>query len=167
MEGLLGGMALLLGMSAFLSFIKTQLSILLPIGIALRAFPFSRPAGGALIAVFLGFYVFFPFLWIFDKQIYSDVSPTISPITSSIANALGLGSNCNECPMCCTTNTPDWGGNMFMNIVSSLTYPSVYYLFIFVLLLPLFDLIMVLILINELAKIFGSEIDISGLSGLI
>jgi len=167
MEAILGGMGLMLGMSAFLLFIKTQLAIILPIGLALRAFPLSRPAGGALIAVFIGFYVFFPFLWVFNQQIYSDIRPTISPLLSSIGNALSLGNNCNECPMCCTTNTPNWSGNMFMNMISNLTYPTIYYLFIFVLLLPMFNLIMVLILINELAKIFGSEIDISGLSGLI
>ncbi|MCX6776154.1 MAG: hypothetical protein NT130_04890 [Candidatus Micrarchaeota archaeon] len=167
MEAILGGMALMLGMSAFILFIKYQLSILLPIGMVLRAFPFSRSAGGALIAIFLGFYVFFPFLWVFDSYIYADISPTVLPLYNGVLNVLGIGSSCNECPMCCAANTPDFGGNMFLNIIMNLSYPAIYYLFIFVFLLPLFNLIMVLILINELAKIFGSEIDISGLSGLI
>jgi len=167
MQAVLGGMALMLAMDAFISFIQTQLSIILPIGIALRAFSFSRPAGGALIAVFLGFYVLFPFLWVFDSYIYTDVSQNIIAYNPMMSAQL-LGSNCAQCPMCCTTNTPDFSGNLFVSIINLLAYPAIFTLFIFVLLLPLFNLIVVLIFINELAKIFGStEIDISGLSGLI
>lgn len=169
MEGVLGGMALMAGMSAFVSFIQYQLSIILPIGIALRAFPFSRAAGGALIAVFLGFYVFFPFLWVFDNYIYLDVKQDMRQSSSenTLMNAQLLGTNCQECPMCCSTNTSGWSTDIFMSIISYLFYPIIYYIFIFVLLLPLFNLIIVLVLINELSKIFGSEIDISGLGGLI
>jgi hypothetical protein len=176
MEAILGGLGLTLGQGVFLSFIKTQLSILLPIGIALRAFPFSRPAGGAMIAVFLGFYIFYPFLWVFDNAIYNE---TILPLATAgvirslggawnnVLNALGIGSSCTENTMSCTTNTPDFGGNMMLALVNAIAYPVILYLFIFVVFLPMFNLIVVLILINELAKIFGAEIDLGGLSGLI
>ncbi|MCX6776863.1 MAG: hypothetical protein NTY73_02765 [Candidatus Micrarchaeota archaeon] len=168
-EATLGAMALLFGMSAFISFIQYQLSIILPIGMVLRAFPFSRSAGGALIAVFLGFYVFYPFFWVFDSYIYSDVTAAMYafPLANTATTALGIGSECIQCPMCCVANVPDLSGNMFLSIIMNLTYPVIYYIFILALLLPIFNLIMVLILINELAKIFGSEIDITGLSGLI
>lgn len=169
MEAVLGGIGLLLGQSSFLSFIKTQFQILLPIGIALRAFPFSRPAGGAIIAVFLGFYIFYPFLWVFNRAIYEE---TILPLTltggfRNFMNAVGLGSSCRDDPMSCTTNTPDFSGNMFLSLIKFVAYPIILYLFIFVVFLPMFNLIVVLVLINELAKIFGAEIDLGGLSGLI
>ncbi|MEM3555921.1 MAG: hypothetical protein QXF56_04355 [Candidatus Micrarchaeia archaeon] len=169
MEAVLGGIGLLLGQGSFLTFIKTQFQILLPIGIALRAFPFSRPAGGAIIAVFLGFYIFYPFLWVFDKAIYDE---TIKPLAlvggaRNFANALGLGSSCRDDPMSCTTNTPDFGGNMFLSLIKFVAYPAILYLFIFVIFMPMFNLIVTLVLINELAKIFGAEIDLGGLSGLI
>ena len=169
MEAILGGMGLMLGQISFLLFIKNQLSLLLPIGIALRAFPFSRPAGGAMIAVFLGFYVFYPFLWVFNKAMYDE---TILPLTiaggiRNLTNAFGVGTSCTENPMLCATNTPDFGGNMILTLINSIAYPVILHLFIFVVFLPLFNLIVVLVLINELAKIFGGEIDIGGLSGLI
>jgi hypothetical protein len=176
MEAILGGMGLMLGQSAFLSFIKTQLSILLPIGLALRAFPFSRPAGGAMMAVFLGFYVFYPFLWVFNSAIYDETIlqlTLIGPLRNvgnagnQILNALGVGSSCNENPMSCSTNTPDFGGNIMLALINSIAYPTILYLFIFVVFLPMFNLIVVLVLVNELAKIFGGEIDLGGLSGLI
>jgi len=167
MEAILGGMGLMLGMSAFLLFIKTQLPIILPIGLALRAFPWSRPAGGALIAVFIGFYVFFPFLWVFDRQIYLEVSPSTNLLISAMSSSLGSVGTCLLNLIACFSNTSNWGAGTLLTMINSVAYPSIYYMFIFVLLLPMFNLIMVLILINELAKIFGSEIDISGLSGLI
>lgn len=176
MEAILGGMGIMLGQSAFLSFIKTQLSILLPIGLALRAFPFSRPAGGAMMAVFLGFYVFYPFLWVFNSAIYDETIlqlTLIGPLRNvgnagnQILNALGVGSSCNENPMSCSTNTPDFGGNIMLALINSIAYPTILYLFIFVVFLPMFNLIVVLVLVNELAKIFGGEIDLGGLGGLI
>lgn len=168
-EAVLGGAGLLLGQLSFLSFIQTQLQILLPMGIALRAFPFSRPAGGAIIAVFLGFYVFYPFLWVFDKAIYDETKQAIITAGSArnFLNAIGLGSSCEDNPASCTTNTPDFGGNMFLSFVNFVAYPVILYLFVFVIFMPMFNLIVVLVLINELAKIFGAEIDIGGLSGLI
>lgn len=167
MEAILGGMAVMLGQYAFLSFIHTQLSIIVPIGIALRAFPFSRAAGGALIAVFLGFYVFYPFLWAFDSAIYSEVSNPkyINPNFSS--NAAGLGAACTADPMKCTTNTPDIGANILLSFIQNLGYAAVYYLFVFAFLLSFFNLATVLVITDELAEVFGSDIDLGGLSGLI
>jgi len=169
MEATLGGIGLLLGQGSFLSFIKTQFQILLPIGIALRAFPFSRSAGGAIIAVFLGFYVFYPFLWVFDKALY-DETRILTMLTGpgrNLLNAFGLGAECVTNPMSCVTNIWSVIGNMFLTAVHAIAYPIILYLFVYVIFLPMFNLIVVLVLINELAKIFGAEIDLGGLSGLI
>jgi hypothetical protein len=167
MEGILGGMGIMIGQGTFLMFIHKQFLILLPVGIALRAFPFSRSAGGALIAVFIGFYIFYPFLWVFDSQVYREISNLnyINPNLS--ANAQGLGSACAQDTVKCTTNTPDFGSNMILALIKDVGYNAVYYLFVFVFIMSLFNLLTVLVLTNELAKIFGAEIDLGGLSGLI
>lgn len=163
MEAILGGMAIMLGQSAFLSFIKTQLSIILPIGIALRSFPVTRYAGGALIAIFLGFYVFYPFLWVFDNAIYNEIS-IIPPIS---INAPGAVAACITNPFACVTTSLDIGLNVILWLINTILYITVYDLFIFVFLMSFFNLATVLVLTDELAKIFGSEIDLGGLSGLI
>lgn len=167
MEAILTGMSIMLGQGTFLLFIRAQLSIIFPIGIALRSFPFTRPAGGALIAVFFGFYIFYPFLWVFDNAIYNEISSVnyINPGFS--ANAEGLGSACTADVVQCTTNTPDIGLNIILSIINTLGYKAIYYLFVFAFIMSLFNLLTVLVLTNELAKVFGSEIDLGGLSGLI
>ncbi|NYZ75745.1 hypothetical protein H0N98_00660 [Candidatus Micrarchaeota archaeon] len=168
MEAILTGMAILFGQLTFLIFIQNRLSILFPIGIALRAFPFSRQAGGALIATFLGFYVFYPFLWVFDRAIYNEVSVfSLTSINAGLPNSAGIGSACTDNTAQCTTNTPDIGLNIILWIVSAIAYPVIYYLFVFVVIMSIFNLLTTLVLINELAKLLGSEIDLGGLSGLI
>ena len=53
-----------------LCFIKQQmLTILLPVGVMLRTFPFSRSAGGALIAICIGLYFVYPAMLTVDQRI--------------------------------------------------------------------------------------------------
>ena len=179
MEAILTGMAIMIGQKTFLLFIHNRLTMLFPIGIALRAFPFTRAAGGALIAIFLGFYIFYPFMWVFDSAVYNEISSAgyIHPNFSD--NGAGLGAACTSDTVSCTTNTQDIGGNIIFSLLfgsmvqgvstgtNALGYTAVYYLFIFVVIMSIFNLLTTLVLTNELAKILGSEIDLGGLSGII
>ncbi|NYZ78993.1 hypothetical protein H0N99_02495 [Candidatus Micrarchaeota archaeon] len=169
MEGILGGMAIMLGQSAFLSFIHDKLIIVLPIGIALRSFPWSRSAGGALIAIFLGFYIFYPFMWVFNSALYDETILQVSTMGSTpfLGSAIGGGISCASNPITCFTNTPDIGLNIILALINYLEYVVVLHLVVFVFMLSLFNLLTVLVLVNELAKILGSEIDVGGLQGLI
>jgi len=59
---------------AVLEFIGTQIPILFPIGCVLRAFPWTRGAGAALIALVVGLYVVYPLLvvvgsWMVDRDL--------------------------------------------------------------------------------------------------
>lgn len=47
-------------------------SFLLPLGVALRAFTFTRGAGGALIAIAVGFYIVLPITYLFQEEITAD-----------------------------------------------------------------------------------------------
>jgi len=58
-------LALNQGQIIFLDFIqRTLMPIFLPIGILLRTFPFTRSAGGALIAIAIGFYLVWPLTYV-------------------------------------------------------------------------------------------------------
>jgi hypothetical protein len=50
----------LIGMMFFLGFVFSFFPIFLYLGILLRTLPWTRPAGGAFLGVFIGFYIFFP-----------------------------------------------------------------------------------------------------------
>jgi len=62
---------------AMVQYIRTNfLSVLLPLGIVLRAFPFTRGAGGLIIAMVLGFYFVFPLLFtLSDLSLNTQLTP--------------------------------------------------------------------------------------------
>ncbi len=67
------------GIIFFLAMIYYLFPLLLYLGLFLRAFPWTRPAGGALVALFISFYIFFPaIVFPFSAFTSSSVIPTIS-----------------------------------------------------------------------------------------
>jgi hypothetical protein len=54
-------------------------SILLPIGLLLRVFPFSRDAGAFLIAIAFGLYIVFPLLYVVSAQVMQQMPEEHSP----------------------------------------------------------------------------------------
>jgi hypothetical protein len=91
-------------------FVKNNmLAFFLPVGVLLRAFPFTRGIGAFFIALAIGFYFIFPLLYVitdpgFVKPVYKPQSgvsqgtplcfPTLSSVSYSIyAPALGTGSS--------------------------------------------------------------------------
>jgi hypothetical protein len=169
MEGILGGMSIMLGQLSFVSFIQDKLIVLLPIGVALRSFPWSRSAGGAIVAIFIGFYIFYPFLWTFNSMLYNETIQQLSTAGSVplLGSAVGGETGCATNVMTCFTNTPNIGLDVILALINYLEYVVVLDLVVFVFMLSLFNLLTVLVLTNELAKILGSEIDLQGLQGLI
>lgn len=65
-------------------------SLVLPLGIALRSFTITRSAGGALIAIAVGFYIVFPLAYIFTGEI--------------------VGAHCKESDCGRYSSGPDWTG---------------------------------------------------------
>lgn len=62
-------LASIIGQQVFLKFVRdTMMPIFLPVGILLRTFPFTRSAGGALIAIAVGFYVVWPLTYIMSFE---------------------------------------------------------------------------------------------------
>ncbi|MEM3791322.1 MAG: hypothetical protein QXL16_01160 [Candidatus Micrarchaeaceae archaeon] len=75
------------GLILMFFFIEGFMPILFLIGIALRAFPFSRAAGGAMISMFLSFYVifpaiFYPFISNLEVSQYSSNPGSSAPVVS-------------------------------------------------------------------------------------
>ncbi len=57
-----GMIALTFGMDSFLSLVYGLFPLFLYVGIALRTIPWTRPAGGSFLALFVGFFIFFPLM---------------------------------------------------------------------------------------------------------
>ncbi|MBU0586189.1 hypothetical protein KJ780_01625, partial [Candidatus Micrarchaeota archaeon] len=78
---------LLIGLNAYISAIDyveaNMLRMFLPIGIVLRAIPFTRNIGSFFIALAIGFYVIFPLLFVITDPGYFKTDVTYVDITST------------------------------------------------------------------------------------
>ncbi len=145
-----------------------SINLLLPIGIILRTFYFSRRLGGTIIAISIGFFCIFPLTYLLNAQlVYSYSSNTsllnsflqsTSQLKTSIINQTPTTSNSISQQFITTidtavTNFSNYFWNMINNIINELALMIVEIFF-----LPLLSLILTIASIRELAKILGSEI---------
>jgi hypothetical protein len=71
---------------------ETAFSIVMPVGIFLRAFPITRDAGTMLMALSFSLYTLYPYIYVFSLDVYAnEIQPyiTYSALSQSIYN-LGL-----------------------------------------------------------------------------
>lgn len=78
---------LLIGINAYLGAVhylsSTMLSMFLPIGIVLRAIPFTRGIGAFFMAVAIGFYIIFPILFVITDPSFVKVPVAYKDITDT------------------------------------------------------------------------------------
>jgi len=145
-----------------------SISILLPIGIILRTFYFTRRLGGTIIAISIGFFCIFPLTYLLNAQlIYSYSSDTFllnnllqntSQLKSNVLNQTSLTSNSIPLQFITTLNTNitnflNYFWNKINKIISELALIIIEIFF-----LPVLSLILTMVSIREFAKILGTEI---------
>lgn len=147
--GIGAGMGMFWAQIFVLSFIRIKLITMLPIGIALRAFPYTRGAGAAIIALVVGLYVVYPLMVVLESRLVYDS-----------LDAMG---------------EPDPTGNlaeklMDLNIFEALggiIDRIIYIVLIAGVFLPLFNLTVTFAFMKDLARLMGGEIDVSSLAKLL
>lgn len=87
-----------------LTFIEINVPmVILPLGIAMRAFPFSRKAGSTIIAFSFCAYFIYPLSILVNERIYDSVSHTkCDPVQN--ANQKEDGGSCTVDAQCCSAN---------------------------------------------------------------
>ncbi len=137
------------------------LSVLLPMGIFFRSFKFSRAAGGALIAVSIGFYLIFPACVLFGDMLVR----TISCSTCQYAY-LAQPPDAISVPRC---NPFDPSDSTMMGFFSSVMKdnhfyePILFHVIIRCVLMTIFSILVTLTAIRSMAQYLGAEIEVSGL----
>ncbi len=147
----------------------TAVPVLLPVGIVLRTFYFTRRLGGAIMAVAIGLFAVFPLTYLLDAQLASGYSNMINQngINSLIANSTQVKQALSTESM--QSNTISLG---FLNPVLGVLEPIVNeienaieklldyiaLLIVEVFFLPTFSLILTIISIREFARILGTEV---------
>ena len=179
---LVANIFVIMAQAALLKFIAiAAVPAILPVGLILRTFYFTRKLGGTLIAIAIGFFAIFPMTYVLDAQLmyaYSSGSAAadFSAATSAINNATGTAQSISSSAFSAskllsttsynTITTNPFSGVLtlvsgfsgaFSNVVTQFEN-VVTFLIIQVFILPTFSLILTVISVRELARILGSEI---------
>jgi hypothetical protein len=137
-------------------------TILLPLGLIFRAFPFTRPAGGALISIAFGFTIMLPIAYLVTEDIALHLygpggRPSGDTLAGQITQIAFSVSSADEMQTFFTNGFAE--GGVLRQMAK--------FLVIEVTLLPLMAYLMVLNITRNLAEIFGAHIDFSTLVRMI
>jgi hypothetical protein len=141
--------------------------VLLPIGIFMRSFQFTRGAGGLLIAIAFAFYFIFPFAVIMTKGMVDMVGmpdsnfPNISAPTQDYdMGGWEVEGDCNPFDM-----KPKYTIQQVDNVLKDdFVDPLLFHFFIGGLFTSMLNILVTLSAVRGLASIFGAEVDISALA---
>ncbi len=140
-------------------------AVLLPLGILLRSFPFTRSAGGAMIAIAIGFTIFLPIIYLLVQDIaknYLDVTGCSSINIRDISfGSLDLGFTSSF------QAVEQIIGRLFNTGPGGVMGCILFKLVVEASILPFFGFLIVLNIIRYTAEIFGANVDFSTLVRLI
>ncbi len=169
---LISNFVLLLNMlKAFLLFAKGSLmSVFMPIGIALRAFPATKRVGGAFIAVAVSFYLVLPLLLCIDIQIVSSQTQLLDEAGVQLqgfraqheGNLEILTSPENHSSEILALSEQLSDEFLFGSVEGTydLLSDSLIQLIVWLIILPIFDVLLAVLLAREMARWFGTEIEL-------
>lgn len=157
--------------SIILQFIATTaLTVLMPIGIVLRSFYFTRRLGGAILAITIALFTILPMSYLLDAQLmynysngqYNSMSSITSLANSLQGNVNGVVTN-NNISKTALLSVENSISNFMQNAESTMTsiWIAISTIIVEAFFLPIFSLILTIISARELARIMGSEISFS------
>ncbi len=145
----------------------TSITILLPIGIVLRTFYFTRKLGGAIIALSIGLFCVFPLTYLLNAQlIFSYTSGTgltklaqsTSQLKNSIITSAGSATNSTSQGFVSSVDHAISGFSSYFWVEVNSIISEIALIIVEVFFLPALSVMLTIISIREMAKILGSEI---------
>lgn len=144
----------------------TATTVLLPIGIVLRTFYFTRRLGGAIIAITIALFAVLPLTYVLDAQLVSTYSQSsTAALNSMLANATSTksqvtGSLSQNMTSGILTGIANSVSSLFVQIEADISAfaSAVAMLVVEAFFLPVFSIILTAISARELARVLGSEI---------
>ncbi|MCX6778238.1 MAG: hypothetical protein NT157_05140, partial [Candidatus Micrarchaeota archaeon] len=137
-----------------------------PVGMVLGAFPFSRGAGGTLMALAVGLYLIFPLTYLVNEEITYEYCSTHNGCN------VELGAVISGSARDIANDMLKEGGNKSVRLMQLLSYdgplgPVIYLSTFSAGIMPIFSLLVTLTLVKGLARIFGADVDFSTLIKVI
>lgn len=161
----------ILTLQALLTFAQLQVQLLgffapqlltffLPVGLIFRSFFSTRKLGGFLIAISIGAYLFYPaFILIFPVPVLNDTVANLTNLTNkslyTTMPILDMNDNYAIAGKLDNMTAGDFTGDL--TLATQQISKSISALSMFVLIAPLFSLIITIIFIKEVTDIFGGE----------
>ncbi|NYZ60305.1 hypothetical protein H0O01_01250 [Candidatus Micrarchaeota archaeon] len=161
----------ILTLQALLTFAQLQVQLLgffapqlltffLPVGLIFRSFFSTRKLGGFLIAISIGAYLFYPaFILIFPVPVLNDTVTNLTNLTNkslyTTMPILDMNDNYAIAGKLDNMTAGDFTGDL--TLATQQISKSISALSMFVLIAPLFSLIITIIFIKEVTDIFGGE----------
>jgi hypothetical protein len=156
----------------------SAMSILMPIGITLRCFYFTRRLGGTILAITIGLFAVLPMTYVLDATIINSYAVSFNPssLTPTMSNATGLQGNLlNEVSNYQSGASNSIGAfNYITGLVSGFISSVQQFLsglanFVGIIvvqafLMPAFSIILTMVSMRELARILGSEVNLNKFS---
>jgi hypothetical protein len=153
----------------------SAMSILMPIGITLRCFYFTRKLGGAILAITIGLFAVLPMTYVLDATIINSYATAFNPssVNTAMTNATSLQNNLlNEVSSYQTGATTSTSALSYISSLVSgfirdiqqflsglANFVAIIVVQAFV--MPAFSIILTLVSIRELARILGSEVNLT------
>lgn len=145
----------------------TALPILLPIGLVLRTFYFTRRLGGSIMAITIALFAIFPLTYVLDAQLIATYSASsTAAINSMLVNATavksGLVGSLAQTNMTTgiLTGISNSVSSLFSYVESGMEsiMSGVAMIIVEAFFLPIFSIMLTVVSARELARILGSEI---------
>jgi hypothetical protein len=141
-------------------FAPQLLTFFLPVGLIFRSFFSTRKLGGFLIALSIGAYLFYPaFILIFPVPVLNETVTNLTNLTNkslyTTMPILDMNDNYAIAGKLDNMTTGDFTGDL--TLATQQISNSISALSMFVLIAPLFSLIITIIFIKEVTDIFGGE----------
>ncbi|MEW6748685.1 MAG: hypothetical protein AB1295_03180 [Candidatus Micrarchaeota archaeon] len=149
---------------------KWTWGLLIPVGILLRAFPYTRNAGEALLALMFALAVFYPFMFIFDYEAHKLMKSNLVDSHKAVSGFLAksgilkvVGGALVMMFLMAGVFMPFFLGSA-LTLAFELVRSSVYYIVVMSILLPFLNIFVTLTAAKETAAFF--RVDVSFMSFL-
>ncbi len=157
-----------------MNYIFYGLAFMFPLGILLRSFPFVKNIGNALIALSFGLFIFFPFMLMFNDATWGEYIEVNKPSTYGFNSELDTNINYytieeqdpatrNPWYLADKEYSPSQDSLPALGPLAKLSAQS----FIGTVFLPAINWIIIIVLIKEISKLLGQEIDIRRLARMV
>jgi hypothetical protein len=144
---------------------KYMWGFFIPLGLLLRAFPYTRNAGEALLSLAFALAIFYPFMFLFSYEVHKLMSYNLVDARSAMGAFINQSGILSVFALVLAISFLTAGVFMpfflggALNLLFELVRSSVYYIVIMSVFVPFINIFVTLTVAKEMAKIFSVDVN--------